>query len=211
MRVTCCRGRSGNHLGELTSGEPATITNRIELQAAISALESLKEPCEVRVVTDSEYRRGGITGWLPRRIANHWRTADWKAVKNDHLWRQLEEATSRHRVTRQWLKGHVGHLEDERCDQLAAAEIAKVRRTFTAQQLAALGEACIAQCLCMKGTRTRRQGRVPPRPKSSTKAGTRWNASLPARAYAPCLQNPSHAYALCIASRDLNRNQGNLF
>ena len=91
-----------------------------------------------------DQRRGGITEGLPRWKANHWRTADRKAVKNEDLWRQLEEATSRHRVTWRWLNGHVGHPDNERCDQLAAAEIAKVRRTFTAQQLAALREAFIA-------------------------------------------------------------------
>ena len=136
--------RYGNHVRELTGGEPATTNNRMELQAAISALESLKEPCEVTLFTDSEYLRGGITEWLPRWKANHWRTADRKAVNNDDLWRQLEEATSPHRVTWQWLKGHVGHPDNERCDQLAAAEIAKVRRTYTPEKLAALREAFIA-------------------------------------------------------------------
>jgi ribonuclease HI len=129
---------------ELTGGEPATTNNRMELQAAISALKSLKEPCEVTLFTDSEYLRGGITEWLPRWKANQWRTADRKAVKNDDLWRQLEEATGRHRVTWQWLKGHVGHPDNERCDQLAAAEIVKVRRNHTPEKLAALREAFIA-------------------------------------------------------------------
>ena len=129
---------------ELTGGEPATTNNRMELQAAIAALQSLKEPCEVMLFTDSEYLRGGITEWLPRWKSNHWRTADRKAVKNDDLWRQLEEAASRHRVTWQWLKGHAGHPNNERCDQLAAAEIGKVRRNHTPEKLAALREAFIA-------------------------------------------------------------------
>jgi ribonuclease HI len=116
----------------------------MELQAAIAALQSLKEPCEVMLFTDSEYLRGGITEWLPRWKSNHWRTADRKAVKNDDLWRQLEEAASRHRVTWQWLKGHAGHPNNERCDQLAAAEIGKVRRNHTPEKLAALREAFIA-------------------------------------------------------------------
>jgi ribonuclease HI len=88
--------------------------------------------------------RGGITEWLPKWKANHWRTADRKAVKNDDLWRQLEAAASRHRVTWQWLKGHVGHPDNERCDQLAAAEIAKVRRNCTPEKLATLRGGFIA-------------------------------------------------------------------
>jgi ribonuclease HI len=86
--------RYGDHVRELTGGEPATTNNRMELQGAISALKSLKESCEVTLFTDSEYLRGGITEWLPRWQANHWRTADRKAVKNDDLWRQLQEAGS---------------------------------------------------------------------------------------------------------------------
>jgi ribonuclease HI len=129
---------------ELTGGEPATTNNRMELQAAIVALESLKVPCDVTLFTDSEYLRGGITECLPRWKANHWRTADRKPVKNDDLWRQLEEATGRHRVTWQWLKGHVGHPDNERCDQLAAAEIVNVRRNYTPEKLASLREAFIA-------------------------------------------------------------------
>jgi ribonuclease HI len=86
--------RYGDHARELTGGEPATTNNRLELQAAISALKSLKEPREVTLFTDSEYLRGGITEWLPWWKANPWRTADRKAVKNDALQRRLEEATS---------------------------------------------------------------------------------------------------------------------
>jgi ribonuclease HI len=81
---------------------------------------------------------------LPRWKANHWRTADRKPVKNDDLWRQLEEAAGRHRVTWQWIKGHVGHPDNEHCDQLAAAEIVKVRRNYTPEKLAVLREAFIA-------------------------------------------------------------------
>jgi ribonuclease HI len=136
--------RYGNHVRELTGGEPATTNNRMELQAAISALQSLKEPCEVTLLTDSEYLRGGITEWLPRWKANQWRTADRKAVKNDDLWRQLEEAASRHRVTCQWLKGHAGHPDNERCDRLAVAEIVKVRRNHTPEKPAALRDTFLA-------------------------------------------------------------------
>ena len=132
------------HARELTGGEPATTNNRMELQAAISALTALKESCEIMLFTDSEYLRQGITEWLPRWKANHWRTADRKPVKNDDLWRQLDEVTSRHNVTWQWLKGHVGHPDNERCDQLAGAEIVKLRRQFSPEKLAALREAFVA-------------------------------------------------------------------
>jgi ribonuclease HI len=136
--------RFGEHVRELTGGEPATTNNRMELQAAISALSALKEPCEVTLFTDSEYLRGGITEWLPLWKANHWRTADRKAVKNDALWRQLDEITCRHSVTWQWLKGHVGHPDNERCDQLAGAEIVKLRRQYSPEKLAALRKAFVA-------------------------------------------------------------------
>ena len=105
--------RYGDHVRELAGGEPATTNNRMELQAAISALGALKESCEVTLFTDSEYLRQGITEWLPRWRANNWRTVDRKPVKNDDLWRQLHEAASQHRVTWKWLKGHVGHTDNE--------------------------------------------------------------------------------------------------
>jgi ribonuclease HI len=136
--------RYGSASKELTGGDPATTNNRMELQAAISALKALKQPCEVTLFTDSEYLRQGITDWLPRWKANQWRTADRKPVKNDDLWRQLDEAASRHSVTWQWLKGHAGHIDNERCDQLACAEILKVRRHYTPEKLAALCEAFIS-------------------------------------------------------------------
>ena len=132
------------HSRELTGGEPATTNNRMELQAAISALAALKEPCEVTLFTDSAYLRGGITEWLPRWKADQWRTADRKPVKSDDLWRQLDSVVSRHRITWQWLKGHVGHLDNERCDQLARAEILKLRRNYSPEKLAALREAFVA-------------------------------------------------------------------
>jgi ribonuclease HI len=116
----------------------------MELRAAISALEALKEPCEVTVFTDSEYLRQGIMEWLPRWKANQWRTVDRKAVKNDDLWRQLDQTASRHRIIWEWLKGHAGHVENERCDQLAAAEIQKIRRNYTPEKLAALRDAFVA-------------------------------------------------------------------
>ena len=136
--------RDGDRVRELAGGEPATTNNRMELQAAISGLAALKEDCEVVLFTDSEYLRQGITEWLPRWRANNWRTVDRKPVKNEDLWRQLHEMASRHRVTWQWLKGHAGHPENERCDQLAREEVVKIRRHQTPEQLAALRDAFIA-------------------------------------------------------------------
>jgi ribonuclease HI len=136
--------RYGDHVRELAGGEPATTNNRMELQAAISGLAALKEDCEVVLFTDSEYLRQGITEWLPRWRTNNWRTADRKPVKNDDLWRQLYEMASRHRVTWQWLKGHAGHPENERCDQLARDQVVKIRRHQTPEKLAALRDAFIA-------------------------------------------------------------------
>ena len=112
--------------------------------AVISGLATLKEECEVVLFTDSEYLRQGITEWLPRWRANDWRTADRKPVKNDDLWRQLYEMASRHRVTWQWLKGHAGHPENERCDQLAREEVVKIRRHHSPEKLGELRRAFIA-------------------------------------------------------------------
>ncbi len=115
----------------------------MELQAAISALTALQAPCEVTLFTDSEYLRQGITEWLRVWKANHWRTVARKPVKNDDLWRQLDEVASRHSVSWQWLKGHAGHPDNERCDQLAGVEIQKIRRQFTPETLTALREAFV--------------------------------------------------------------------
>jgi ribonuclease HI len=136
--------RFGEHVRELTGGEPATTNNRMELQAAISALNALKERCEVTLFTDSEYLRQGITEWLSRWKANHWRTVERKPVKNDDLWRQLDEVASRHTIHWQWLKGHAGHSDNERCDQLAGTEIQKIRRHHKLDKLAALREAFLS-------------------------------------------------------------------
>jgi ribonuclease HI len=116
----------------------------MELRATISGLTALKETCEVTLFTDSEYLRQGITEWLPTWKANNWRTADRKPVKNDDLWRQLDEVASRHSISWQWLKGHAGHPDNERCDQLASTEIVKLRRNFSPEKLAALREAFVA-------------------------------------------------------------------
>jgi ribonuclease HI len=136
--------RYGDHVRELAGGEPATTNNRMELQAAISALAALKEECEVVLFTDSEYLRQGITEWLPRWRANNWRTVDRKPVKNEDLWRQLYETASSHRVTWKWLKGHAGHAQNERCDQLAREEVVKLRRHHSPEKLAELRNAFMA-------------------------------------------------------------------
>ncbi len=133
--------RYGSHVREITGGEPATTNNRMELQAAIAALAALKETCKVTVFTDSEYLRQGISEWLPRWKAHGWRTKERKAVKNEDLWRQLHEVASGHKVDWQWLKGHAGHADNERCDQLARAEITKLRRLYSPEKLTALREA----------------------------------------------------------------------
>jgi len=136
--------RFGESIREVTGGEPATTNNRMELQAAISGLKALKEPCEVTIFTDSEYLRQGITEWLQRWKANNWCTPDRKPVKNDDLWRQLDEVASKHSINWQWLKGHSGNPHNERCDQLAGVKIQKIRRHYTPERLASLREAFMA-------------------------------------------------------------------
>ena len=104
---------------ELSGAEPLTTNNRMELTAAIEALEALKRPMRVRLWTDSEYLRQGITTWLKGWRARGWRTADRKPVKNQDLWERLDAAQARHQFEWRWLKGHAGHAENERADQLA--------------------------------------------------------------------------------------------
>lgn len=111
--------RYGEHERELFGGEPDTTNNRMELMAAIRALETLREPCDVDLTTDSEYVRKGISEWLPAWKARNWKTSDRKPVKNADLWQQLEQAAARHTVRWHWVKGHSGHDENERADQLA--------------------------------------------------------------------------------------------
>ena len=111
--------RAGGRVKELSGGEPATTNNRMELKAAIEALTALKQPCRVDLYTDSTYVRSGITEWLPAWRARGWRTADKKPVKNQDLWEALAAAAERHEVTWHWVKGHAGHPENERADELA--------------------------------------------------------------------------------------------
>ena len=111
--------RYGAHEKELCGGEAETTNNRMELMAAIRALEALTRPMDVRVTTDSQYVKQGITTWLPAWKARGWRTADRKPVKNIDLWQRLETALTPHRVEWRWIRGHTGHPENERADALA--------------------------------------------------------------------------------------------
>ena len=112
---------------ELFGGEPATTNNRMELTAAIEALRVLTRPSTVVVTTDSVYVRDGITSWLPQWKRRGWRTAAKKPVKNEDLWRALDAEASRHEVRWEWVKGHAGHPENERADELARRGVEQVR------------------------------------------------------------------------------------
>ena len=113
---------------ELSGGEAATTNNRMELKAAIEALNVLKEACEVHLYTDSNYVRDGISGWIEGWKRNGWRTADKKPVKNAELWQALDEARRRHQVQWHWVRGHAGHPENERADALARAGMAPFKK-----------------------------------------------------------------------------------
>lgn len=111
--------QSGEHVKELSGAEPATTNNRMELTAVIRALEALKRPVEVRLYTDSEYVRRGISEWLPSWKARGWKTAARKPVKNQDLWQALDAAAARHRIEWHWVKAHSGVPGNERVDRLA--------------------------------------------------------------------------------------------
>ncbi len=111
---------------ELVGAERSTTNNRMELRAVIEGLRALREPCEVEVWSDSRYVIDGMTSWLPGWKRRGWRTADKKPVKNEELWRALDEAASRHVVTWHWIPGHQGHPQNERCDALANEAIRRL-------------------------------------------------------------------------------------
>lgn len=111
--------RYGDHERELFGGEPETTNNRMEMTAALKALESLSEPCIVELTTDSEYLRKGMTEWLAGWKARNWKTASRQPVKNADIWKALEQAVIRHEIRWHWVKGHSGHAENERADELA--------------------------------------------------------------------------------------------
>jgi len=117
----------GDHEKELMGGEMQTTNNRMELQAAIEGLEALKRPCAVELHTDSKYMLDGITKWIHGWKKRGWKTAAKKPVKNDDLWKLLEQAASRHEVDWHWVKGHNGHPENERADDLARQGMAPYR------------------------------------------------------------------------------------
>jgi ribonuclease HI len=117
----------GGRRREIKGGEAHTTNNRMELMAAISALETLKRPCDVDLHTDSQYLRQGIMSWIHGWKRNGWRTADKKPVKNADLWQRLDGAVARHTVHWHWVRGHSGHDLNERADELAREAIAELR------------------------------------------------------------------------------------
>lgn len=119
--------RYGGHEKELFGGEVHTTNNRMELMAAIRGLEALKRRCRVRLTTDSTYVKNGITEWLPDWKRRGWKTAAKKPVKNEDLWRRLDDAVQRHDVRWHWVKGHSGHPENEQADRLANRGIDELR------------------------------------------------------------------------------------
>ncbi|MCP5160459.1 MAG: ribonuclease HI [Hahellaceae bacterium] len=120
--------RYGEHEKELCGGEADTTNNRMELTAAIRGLEALKRPCQVDLFTDSQYVRKGITEWINGWKKNGWKTASKQPVKNDDLWRSLDELTKKHTVKWHWVKGHAGDPGNERADQLANRGVGLARR-----------------------------------------------------------------------------------
>jgi ribonuclease HI len=125
----------GKHRRELSGGAAATTNNRMELQAAIEALATLKEPCQVDFFTDSAYVRNGILSWMKLWRSNGWKTRNKQPVKNVDLWQRLDECARAHTIKWHWLKGHAGHLENECCDRLATKEIAAIRQRHPEAEL----------------------------------------------------------------------------
>jgi ribonuclease HI len=120
--------RSGEKKKEISGCELLTTNNRMELMGVISALEALKKPCRVRVITDSNYIVKGMSEWIYSWIRNNWRNSQKKEVLNKDLWERLLKAAKGHDIEWVWIKGHNGHLENERCDEIARLEIDKCRR-----------------------------------------------------------------------------------
>ena len=121
--------RAGAREKELSGGEPLTTNNRMELMAAIEALNALKRPCTVEIHTDSQYVKNGVQSWIHGWKRNGWKTADKKPVKNAELWQALLEACAPHRIEWHWVKGHSGHPENDRADALACAEALRFPRS----------------------------------------------------------------------------------
>ena len=113
---------------ELNGGEADTTNNRMELLAAITALESLSRPCAITIVTDSAYVKNGVTSWIHGWKRNGWKTASKKPMMNEELWKRLDTAPARHKVSWEWVKGHAGHPENERADELARSGMAPFKK-----------------------------------------------------------------------------------
>ncbi len=126
--------RWNGHEKKLCGGETLTTNNRMELMGAIMALESLREPCEATLFTDSNYVKQGLNEWLPNWKARGWRTADKKPVKNQDLWQRLDLAAARHRIDWRWVKGHAGDPGNEAADQLANQGLEEHRNSPQAAQ-----------------------------------------------------------------------------
>jgi ribonuclease HI len=126
----------GQKRRELSGYALAATNNRMELQAAIEALRALKEPCEVALYTDSEYLKNGITLWVPTWKRSGWKAKTKKPVKNVDLWKALDALASQHKVSWHWVRGHSGHAQNERCDQLATNAIQSARKNHSPEELA---------------------------------------------------------------------------
>ncbi|KAF7599644.1 MAG: ribonuclease HI [Candidatus Dactylopiibacterium carminicum] len=124
--------RAGGHERELWGGEPATTNNRMEMLAVIRALAALKRPVQVRLHTDSQYVQKGMTEWIHGWKKRGWKTADKSPVKNEDLWRTLDAEAARHQIEWIWVRGHAGHAENERADELARRGVEAVRISGTA-------------------------------------------------------------------------------
>lgn len=116
-----CILRHNRHTKELSGSDPRTTNNRMELTAVIQGLRAMKEPCRVSVVTDSQYVKDGITSWIHGWKRKGWKTTSGSPVMNKELWMALEEEAARHKVKWEWVKGHAGHADNNRCDELATA------------------------------------------------------------------------------------------
>lgn len=114
-----CILRYGQNKKEIYGSEPMTTNNRMELKAAAEGLRALKEPCEVEIVTDSEYVKNGITTWIHGWKLKGWRSTSGQPVKNQDLWHELDEQVNRHKTRWSWTKGHASHADNNRCDELA--------------------------------------------------------------------------------------------
>lgn len=118
----------GEKVKEISGCEPHTTNNRMEMMAVIKALEQLKRPCKIRVVTDSNYLVKGMTQWIHGWIRRNWINSQKRPVLNRELWEEILELSRKHQITWQWVKGHDGHPENERCDQLARAAIKNLKK-----------------------------------------------------------------------------------